>query len=67
METEDLIPLSEAAAISGLTQEHLAWLARKGRLRAKKVGRDWLTTKAAVLEYLGNSFLRSQNPRKNLD
>lgn len=66
LEDEELIPLSEAAALSGLTPEHLAWLARKGRLRAKKVGRDWLTTKGAVLEYLGNSFMRSQNPRKNL-
>ena len=51
--------------MSGLTQEHLALLARRGRLKARKVGRDWLTTKAAVEEYLGNAFLRSRDPRKN--
>lgn len=65
MDGEELIPLSEAAAISGLTQEHLALLARRGRLAARKVGRDWLTTQAAVEAYLGNAHLRSRNPRKN--
>lgn len=67
MENEDLISLSEAAAIADLTPEHLALLARRGRLRARKIGRDWLTSRAAVEEYLGDRFLRSKNPRKNLD
>lgn len=65
MEDEELIPLSEAAAISGLTQEHLALLARRGRLKARKIGRDWVTTRSAVKEYLGNAFLRSRDPRKS--
>ena len=48
----DLIPLSQAAEISGLSQPHLALLARKGDIWATKIGRNWVTTKAALDEYL---------------
>ena len=65
MEHEELIPLSEAAAISGFSPDHLSLLARKGKLRARKIGRNWVTTRAAVEEYLRDSFKRSKDPLKN--
>ncbi len=65
LENEDLIPLSEAAAISGLTRQHVAFLARSGKLRAQRIGRFWVTSRAAVEEYLGDAHERSKDPLKN--
>ena len=49
-----LIPLTEAAQIYGFSQVYLRQLARKGRLRAKKVGRDWVTTPADIEAYIAS-------------
>lgn len=62
---EDLIPLSEAAAISGLSLKHLGLLARQGKLNARKIGRNWVTTREAVDEYVRDSFKRSKDPYKH--
>lgn len=64
LQQEDLISLAEAAAISGLTIKHLGLLARQGTLKAKKIGRNWVTTREAVGEYLRDSFKRSKDPYK---
>ncbi len=60
---EDLISLKEAAAISGLSHDHLRRLAGKGDLWAKKIGRDWLTTEKALGEYLSKE--RRPGPKPN--
>jgi len=60
---EDLISLKEAAAISGLSHDHLRRLAGRGDLWAKKIGRDWLTTEKAVEEYLARE--RRPGPKFN--
>ena len=65
MDREELISLSEAAAISGLSLKHLGLLARDGKLRARKIGRNWVTTRKAVKEYLRDSQMRSRDPYKN--
>ena len=64
MDQEELISLSEAAAMSGLSLKHLGLLARQGKLQARKIGRNWVTTREAVSEYLGDSFKRSRDPHK---
>jgi len=64
LEKEEFISLAEAAASSGFTIKHLGLLARRGSLRAKKIGRNWVTTREAVAEYVGDSFKRSKNPYK---
>ena len=61
---DDLLSLSEAAARSGLSASHLRLLARTGRLKAHKLGRDWFTTEAAVIAYLADEALRANDPRK---
>jgi excisionase family DNA binding protein len=62
---EGYISLSQAAALCGLTRQHLSLLARRGKLRAVKIGRDWLTTTAAVEEYMGDAAKRANDPLKN--
>ena len=64
MEQEELISLSEAAEIAKMTPEHLAYLARKGYLQARKIGRMWVTTRVAVLNYLRDAEKRSRDPYK---
>lgn len=65
MENERLISLNEAAALSGLSGAQLRLLAKKGRLRAFKIGKNWVTTPEAVAEYLSDANLRSKDPYKN--
>ncbi|MFZ5391386.1 MAG: beta strand repeat-containing protein, partial [Patescibacteria group bacterium] len=48
----DLIPLSEAALLSPYSQEYISLLARKGRIKAWKKGRNWYTTSQAMAEYV---------------
>ena len=64
MDEDELISLSEAATVTGLTMKHLGLLAREGKLRARKIGRNWVTTRKAVKEYMGDSEVRSRDPYK---
>ena len=61
---DDLLSLREAADRSGLSASHLRLLARSGRLKAVKLGRDWFTTEAAVVAYLKDEALRKNDPLK---
>jgi DNA (cytosine-5)-methyltransferase 1 len=61
---DDFLSLREAAARSGLSASHLRLLARSGRLEARRLGRDWFTTEAAVLAYLSDERLRRKDPLK---
>ena len=47
-----LISLAEAAELYGFSQDYLSKLARRGRLKAQKIARNWLTTPADVEEYI---------------
>jgi excisionase family DNA binding protein len=47
----ELITIPEAAKLSGFSQTYLRDIVRKKRLKAKKVGRDWVTTLTAIEEY----------------
>jgi excisionase family DNA binding protein len=48
------ITLAEAAELYGFNHTYLTELARKGRLSAHKSGGVWLTTPAAVEEYIAS-------------
>lgn len=61
---DELISLAEAAEIGGFTQPHLSLLARRGKLWAIKIGRNWLTTKAALEEYLAQDRRPGPKPSK---
>ena len=64
MENERLISLKEAAVLSGLSHSHLQFLARKGRLSARRLGTDWFTTPEAVAAYVKDAEKRSRDPYK---
>ena len=49
---DSLISLPEAAAIFGFNADYLGQLARRGRLKAQKVGKMWVTTPKDVEEYI---------------
>lgn len=49
---EKYISLSELAKTTRFSNKYLNLLARNGKLEAHKEGRDWLTTKAALKNYL---------------
>jgi excisionase family DNA binding protein len=65
----ELISLQEAAEYAGLAKRSLHNYAIAGRLKAKKIGRMWVTTRAAVDEYLASRDLESipKKYRKPLD
>src|SRR3989344_6165134 len=50
-EKKHFISLAKAAEGTPYSQEYLSLLVRKGKLDAKKFGRNWFTTKVAVEEY----------------
>jgi excisionase family DNA binding protein len=58
----ELIPLKEAAKLSGLSHDHLRRLAGQREIWAKKIGRNWLTTEQAVKKYL--SLNKKPGPQK---
>lgn len=51
---EKPLGLVDAAAIAGTTPEALKKAVQRGRLRAQKLGRDWVTSVAALTEYLNS-------------
>lgn len=55
---DELMPLSEAADAYGYSGDYLRRLAEKGRLKARKLGRNWLTTSGDM-----ESFIESREKR----
>jgi len=62
--SDELISLAEAAEISGFAQPHLSLLARRGKLWAVKIGRNWLTTREAVKEYMAQDRRPGPKPSR---
>ncbi len=50
--TDQLISLREAASKVGLSPDSLRRYALQGKLQARKIGRNWVTTIAAVEHYM---------------
>lgn len=48
----ELISVTRAAEISGLTPGYIRRLLRQERIEGKRLGRDWFTTEEAIREYL---------------
>lgn len=61
----DFISLSQAAKLLGCTPEHLNLIVRKNKIQAKKLGRNWYTTKEWVDAYL-ESVKRSRDAKKGI-
>ena len=61
---DELVSLSEAAELTGLSHSHLRLLARRGEIWAKWLGRGWITTEKAVNEYLSKERKPGPKPKK---
>lgn len=48
----EYISLAEAAKATPYSQDYLSLLARKGKIDAVKLGRNWMTTKKAISDYM---------------
>ncbi len=59
-DTGELITLAQAAERYGFRQTFLRALARKGRLKASKLGSMWVTTAADVEAYLASRQRRGR-------
>lgn len=55
-----VISLSQAAQISGYTQDYLGFLLRKGEIRGMKKGRVWFTTEEEIKNYLFKKKVRNE-------
>ena len=64
---ESLIPLKQAAELSGLTMGRLRQLLRAGELWGFKPGRNWYTTEQAVKEYLARNIKPGPKPKKQAE
>ena len=60
---DTLIPLSQAAELSGLTTGRLRQLLRAGELWGFKPSRNWYTTEQAVNEYLSRNIRPGPKPK----
>ncbi|MBN1315799.1 MAG: helix-turn-helix domain-containing protein [Anaerolineales bacterium] len=61
---DDLIPLGEAAELSGLSPNHLRLLVGRGDIWGVKIGRNWVTTIEAVQKYLSQDRKPGPKPKK---
>ena len=52
--SQELISLTQASERYGLSPDYLRQLAIKGRLKARKIGRNWVTTPADVEAYISS-------------
>ncbi len=55
---DELISLSEAAEIYGFTADYFQKLAKRERLKARKIGKQWVTTPADVEAFIKSRVVR---------
>lgn len=60
---EQLVSLAEAAELCGLSPEHLRLLVRSGKVWGTKIGRNWVTTAAAVKTYVATERRPGPKPK----
>ena len=61
---DKFITLREASKISKYNPDYLGYLIRSGKMKGRKVGRNWVTTKDDVNYYLNNLSAISKFTRK---
>ena len=56
----DLLSIAQASKRTSYSAEYLSYLARKEKLAAVKIARNWVTTASAVAEYVSKQQNRHQ-------
>ena len=49
------ITTKEAATLTGYEPAHIRYLARKGTIKGKKFGRDWMISRSSVAAYVAEA------------
>ena len=62
----ELLTLKDASSLTPYSADYLNLLARKGKIRARKIGRDWLITRADLFDYLKKQKIDSQSRIRQL-
>ena len=62
---DELISLSAAAVICGLTASQLRLLVSRGDMWGRKLGRNWFTTEQAVRDYKNLGRKPGPKPKKS--
>ena len=60
-----LIDIEEASLYARFSKRHMRLLLEQGRIRGKKIGRDWVTTKDEVNKYLLTNHKPGPKPKKD--
>lgn len=69
----EYISLNEAAKSTAYSQEYISLLCREGKMKGKKMGRNWFTTKEWVKDYIEkmsekkNTLRQTQSDKKAQD
>ena len=63
-EFDNLISVESASRISNLSIRHLRLLLEQGKIKGKKIGRDWITTKDEVKKYLSTNPKPGPKPKR---
>jgi len=61
---DELISINEAAELSGLSISLIRRLVGDGRIWGKKIGRNWVTTEAAIRDYMALERKPGRKPKK---
>ena len=62
---DDLISIKEAARFCGLSERHIRLLLKQGKIKGKKLGHDWVTTKEYVDEYINTNRKPGRKPKNS--
>lgn len=60
---EEWLTTDQAAEFSGMSAPHIRYLLRNGKMWGKKIGRDWVTTRAAIEKYLATNPKPGRKPK----
>lgn len=60
-EESPFISLAEAAKMTNYSQDYISLLCRQGKLKAQKLGRNWVTKKEWVYSYVDNTSGRGES------
>ena len=63
LDLDDLISLKEASNFSGLSSAHLRRLVGGRIIWGKKIGRNWITSKRSVLDYIEQERHPGRKPK----
>ena len=63
--SEELISLSQAAEMSGLSPSYMRRLVSKGEIWGMKIGRNWVTTGKAVQVFIVRDRKPGPKPKNN--